>query len=73
MIERNYFEQHKETAGGNLYYIDYKCKALISAFYVIGNCPTSPAITEKKRSKKVEMFLTAHDMHQGLCELVNTE
>ena len=38
MIERNYFEQYQETAGGNSYYIDYKRKALISAFYVVGNC-----------------------------------
>ena len=48
MIERNYIEQHKEKTGGNkaikivqfrsgnnLYYIDYKCKALISAFCII--------------------------------------
>ena len=24
MLEENYLEQHKETGGGNLYYIDYK-------------------------------------------------
>ena len=45
MIEGNYLEQHKETAGANLYYIDY---TLISAFCIIGNCPTLPAMTEKK-------------------------
>ena len=54
-------------------YIYYKCKALISAFCVIGNCPMPPTITEKKLSKEVQMFLIDHDMHQGLCELVNTE
>ena len=27
MIEGNYLEQHKEAAGGNLHYIDYKHKA----------------------------------------------
>ena len=26
MVEWNYAEQHKETAGDNLYYIYYKCK-----------------------------------------------
>ena len=40
---------------------------------VIGNCPMPPTITEKKLSKEVQMFLIDHDMHQGLCELVNTE
>ena len=38
-------EQHKETAGGNLYYIDYKHKASISAFCVFGTCPTPPTVT----------------------------
>ena len=57
MVVGNYREQHKETAGGNLYYIDYKCNALISAFCIAGNCPIPPTITEKKQSKKVEMFL----------------
>ena len=65
MVEGNDLEQHKETAGGNLYYIDYKCKALISAFCIVENCPTAPRITEKKRSKEVEMFLIDHDMHQS--------
>ena len=73
MVEENYLEQRKKTAGGILYYIDYKCKTLISAFCVIVNCPTPPTITKKKRSKEVEMFFVNHDMHQSLCELVNIE
>ena len=51
--------RHKEIAGGNLYYIDY---TLISAFCVIGNCPTLSIITEKKWRKEVERFLIDHDM-----------
>ena len=35
VVEGNYLEKHKETAGGNLYYIDYKRKALISALIMI--------------------------------------
>ena len=73
MVEGNYLKLHKETAGGNLYYIDYKLKTLISAFYVFGNCPTQLAKTENKRSKEVEIFLIDHDMRQNLCELFNTE
>ena len=71
IVEVNCLEQHKETVGGNLYYIDDKCKALISPFGVIGNCPTLPTITEKKQSKEVEIFLIDHDIHQSLCELLN--
>ena len=26
MVEGNYLKLHRETAGGNLYYIDYKLK-----------------------------------------------
>ena len=63
MIQGNYIEQHKEEAGGNLYYIDYKCKALTSAFCIVGNCPRPPIIIEKKWWKEVEMFLIDHDMH----------
>ena len=60
MVEENYLEKHKETAGGNLYYTDYKFKALISAFCVTGNYPTLQ-ITEKKRGKEVEMFLIDYE------------
>ena len=73
VVEGNYLEKHKETAGCNIYYIYYKHKVLISAFYVVGNCPTPPTITEKKQGKEVEIFLIDHDMHQSLYELVNTE
>ena len=48
MIEGNYLKQHKETAGGNLYYIDCKRKALVSGFCVVGNYPTPPTITEEE-------------------------
>ena len=37
-------------------------KALISAFYIIGNCLT-PIITEKKLVKEVGMFLIDHNVH----------
>ena len=63
----------KETAGCNLYYIDYKPKTLISALLETVWHLTPPTITEKKRNKEEEMFLIDHDMHQKLCELVNTE
>ena len=66
VVEGNYLEQHRETADGNLYYIDYKHKALLSAFCVVRNCPTPPTITEKKRGKDVDMLLIDHDMHQSL-------
>ena len=35
MIEWIYLEQHKEAAGGDLFYANYKCKALISAFCIL--------------------------------------
>ena len=73
VVEGNYLEVHKETSNGNIYYIDTKRKALISTFCVVGNCPEPPTITVKKGRKDVEMFLIDHEMHQALCELVNTE
>ena len=38
MIKGNYLEQLKEAAGCNLYYINYKRKASISAFCIVGKC-----------------------------------
>ena len=49
-----------------------KIDAIISAFCVVGNCPT-PTTTTMLYGKDVEMFLIGHDMHQSLCELVNHE
>lgn len=54
-------------------YLDTKRKVMISAFCVVGNCPTPLTRTEKKHGKKVEMFIIDHDLHQALLELVNNE
>ena len=69
MVEGNYLEQHNKTANGNLYYIGYKYKALITVFFVVGNCMTPLIITEKKWGKKLKMFLI--DYAKSLYEIVN--
>ena len=48
MIERNFLEQHKETADGNSYYIDYKRKLLKYLHFAFWKFPTPPTITAKK-------------------------
>ena len=73
VVEGNYLEIHKEVGDGTLYYVDTKRKALISAFCVVGNCPTLPTLTVKRRGKNVDMFLVSHDVHQVLSELVSSE
>ena len=72
-VEGNYVEVFKERSDGSLYYVDVKQKAIVSAFCVVGNCPTLPTVTEKECGKNLEMFLVDYDMHQVLSELVNTE
>ena len=71
IVEGNYFELHKEGKDGDIYYIDYKKKAIISAYCVVGNCPISATVQVKKRGKLVEMYIIDHDLHQALCEIVN--
>ena len=61
----------KEIHDGHLYYLDTKRKALISAYCVVGNCPTPPTATVKKQGKIVELFIVDHDLYQTLSELVN--
>ena len=56
-----------------LCYVDQKREAIISAFCVVGNCPTPTTMTVKKHGKDVEMLLIDNDMHQSLCELVDYE
>ena len=73
VVMGNYLEIHKETSNGTLYYVDMKREAMISAFCVVGNCPTPTSVTLRKHGKEVEMLLIDHDMHQVLCELVNNE
>ena len=68
MVEGNYLEVHKEQASGVSYYVDYKKKALISAFCVVGNCPSLPTSTEKRKGKMMEMFMVNNDMHQILID-----
>ena len=53
VVEGNYLEVFKERSNGSLYYVDVKQKAIVSAFYVVGNCPTLPTVTEKKCEKKL--------------------
>ena len=54
VIKSNYFELHKSTNDGDVYYIETKKKAIISTFCVVGNCPSPTAVTEKKRGKEQE-------------------
>lgn len=68
VVEGNYLEQDKEKTGGNLYYIDYKRKDLISAFCVI----EIVCHHQQFRGEEVKVFLVNHDMHQKPCEIVNT-
>lgn len=69
VVEGNYLEQDKEKTGGNLYHIDYKRKDLISVFCVV----EIVCHHQQFRGEEVKMFLVNHDMHQKLCEIVNTE
>ena len=73
VVEGHYLEIYKETNGGMLYYIDNTCKALISAFCVVGNCPELTSTQQMKRGKNVEMFIVNHDIHQVLYELAISE
>ena len=73
VVKGNYLEVFKEIHDGHLYYLDTKRKALISAYCVVGNCPTPPTATVKKQRKNVEMFIVDHDLHQALSELVSLE
>ena len=70
VIEGNYLELHKEQKDSDLYYVDYRKTALISAFAVIRNCPMSEIINEKKNGKLVAMYVISSDIHQALCEHV---
>ena len=75
VIEGNYLELHKKQKDSDLYYVDYRKMAMISAFddfsiiSVIGHCPMSEIINEKKNGKLV-MYVISSDIHQALCELV---
>ena len=71
VVEGNYFEVHKEIKDGELQYIDFKSKAIISAFCVVGNCPPLPTEMGKRRGKTQEMYLINNDLHQALCEVVD--
>ena len=51
VVEGNYLEVFTETSDGNVYYVDVKHKAVISAFCVVGNCPTPPTVKDR-RSKE---------------------
>lgn len=51
VIEGNYLEVFKKRSDGNLYYVNITHKAIIFAFSEVGNCPTLPKVTEKKRGE----------------------
>ena len=70
VVEGSYFELHKTSTDGDVYYLDTK-RALVSSFCVVGSCPPLEILFVKKRGKEQEMFKIKNDLHQVLCELVN--
>ena len=71
VIEGHYLELHKALKEGDVYYLDEQRTAVISAFAVVGNCPLLETLSQKRRGQIQDMFLLSHEIHQGLCEIVN--
>ena len=68
----HYLEIHQNnTKDGDIYFLDVSKTAIVSAFSVVGNCPEPTMVTRKRIGKEQNMFLIDHNLHQGLCELVN--
>ena len=72
IVEGNYFEIHKTSNEGDIYYIDWKKKAIISAFSVVGICPSPMVVMQKRKRKEQEMYIIDNDLHQDLYEIVNS-
>ena len=72
VVQGQYLENHQNnTKDGDIYFLDVSKTAIVSAFSVVGNCPEPAIVTRKRRGKEQNMFLIDHNLHQGLCELVN--
>ena len=72
VVEGNYFEIHKTSNEGDIYYIDSKKKAIISPFCVVGNCPSPMVVMQNWRGKEQEMSIIDNDLHRVVCEIVNS-
>lgn len=64
-------ELHKTLKEGDVYYLDEQRTAIVSAFAIVGNCPLLETLSQKIRGHIQDMFLLSHEIHQGLCEIVN--
>ena len=71
VVEGHYLEIHKNNNDGDVYYLDESKKAIVSSFAVVGNCPPPEVVSHKRRGKQEDMYFVDHNLHQGLCELVN--
>lgn len=71
VVEGHYLEIHSTGKDGDVFYLDQRRTALISAFSVVGNCPELQTSVQKRRGRSEEMFLVSPELHEGLCEIVN--
>ena len=66
VMKYNYLELFRESKDGDIYFIEEKKVALISAYCIAGICPELKPCEEKRQGKWVDMFQVSHDMHQAI-------
>ena len=72
VIQGNYLEMFKEVRDGDIYYVDKRRSAIVSSLCVVGVCPELKEVTHKRRGSEETMLMVDGELHQALCELVNS-
>ena len=73
VMKCNYLELFRESKDCDIYYIEEKKVALMSAYCIAGICPELKPCQEKHQGKWVDMFQVSHDMHQAILELLDSD
>ena len=72
VMKCNYLELFWESKGGDIYYIEEKKVALISAYCIAVIRPELKPCQENCWGKWVDMFQVSHDMHKAILELLDS-
>ena len=69
VVKGHYLEIHREDKECDVYFVDTSKQDIVSGYCIIGICPVTKEVREKRKGEMKNMYLVDKDLHQSICDL----